>query len=224
MSNASSPFGNRQGSGATWCRIAGGKIIRQAEEHTPGAVNVEIKEKGEPTGKFRWELHDDNVTGRITKLSVQSKEFHGEELRQLVVSLTYVGHNVNVTMKEGDRYWRAFMLRLPNVKLLDEVTFAPFDFESKEGNRIIGMNLLQHTEKVPPVWTKDNPGELPPMQRVVYKGKERADFTAQDEWLNQNVLLPVNAKLATIVVQAPAAVPAAPAPAAQVDEDDDLPW
>ncbi len=220
MSNAS-PFGNRQGAGAIWCRIAGGKIIRQADEHTPGAVKVEIKEKGEPTGKFRWELHDETLVGRITKLAVQSKEFHGEELRQLVVSLSYVGVNVNVTMNEGDRYWRAFMTRLPNVKLLDDVTFAPFDFTGRDGNRVIGMNILQHGEKVLPVWTKDNPGELPPMQYVTYKGKDRADFTAQDAWLNQNVLVPINAKLATIMQQTP---PAPVAAAPQSDETDDLPF
>lgn len=224
MSNASSPFGNRQGSGAIWCRIAGGKIIRSADENTPGAVRVEIMRDHQPTGQHRWELHDETVTGRIIKLNNHEQTFHGEVVRSLIVTLAFGSAVVKLSLKEGDRYWRAFMMRLPNVDVLKPVTIAPYDFEPQDGGRRIGLNIMQDDAKVQPVWTRDNPGQLPQMERVMYKGKERPDFTAQDEWLNQNVLLPVNAKLATIVAQAPAAMPAAPAPSAQVDEDDDLPW
>lgn len=226
-----SPFASREGGNATWCRIAGGKVVRTATDSTPGAVKVEKKKEGQGTGEFRWELHDDTVRGRIIGLRIQEQTFGGEVMRQLVVTLSYVGHRVNVTLKEGDRYWRAFMLRLPNVDLLREVSLCPFDFKDKETQKpIIGMNIMQDEVKILPVFTKDNPGDMPPMVTVFYKGKDRADFSAQDEWLNKHILLPVNAKLAELVTTTsgttndPAALYDAKAPASIGDDDDGLPF
>lgn len=226
MSNAS-PFGSRENGSAIWCRIAGGKIVRSATDTTPGAVRVEKKKDGQGTGEFRWELHDEFVLGRIISLRVNEQTFHGEVLRQLVIGMDYKGQRVNLTLKEGDRYWRAFMLRLPNIDLSSTLTFLPYDFEPREGGRRIGLNIEQNGAKVLPKWTKENPGELPQMVYVKFKGKDRPDFTDQDEWLNKNVLLPAGVKLAEMVNAAPvtndpAASYTGPAPVGE--GDDDLPF
>ena len=224
MSNPS-PFGNHGNSGAIWCRIARGKIVRQATEGTPGAVRIEKKNReGEPTGEIMWELHDDTVSGRITSLTVKEREFHGEVVRQLIITLAFMDLRICVVLKEGDRYWRYFMMRLPNINTLHDVTLAPYDFEPQDGGRRIGLNILQDGEKVQPVWTRDNPGELPHMDRVVYKGKERADFTKQDEWLVKNILTPTAEKLAALDLQRTAATGEPEPEAVGGDDTDDLPF
>lgn len=214
-----SPFSDRQSTGL-WCRIAGGKVIRSAKEDTPGAVKVEKKNsQGQGTGEFRWELHNDEISGKIIRFERKEQTFNGEVSYNLVVALYHAASDtrVNVQLKEGDRYWRGLMTRLPNVDLSEAITLSPYDFKPEDDGRKIGLNVSQRGEKIQPAFTKDAPNGLPPMQRVMFKGKERADFTEQDDWLNKNVLLPVNAKLAALVN---VAATAAPVPVA---DDDDLP-
>ena len=219
----SGAFTKNAGTNAIWCRIAAGKIVRSATEDTPGAVKVEKKKNGQGTGEFRWELHDDQVTGKIVGLRVQEQEFGGETTRQLIVCLSYVGERINVTLKEGDRYWRGFMYRLLNIKLNENITFSPYDFETKEGSRKIGLNIIQNEAKVPTAFTKENSGGMPDMQYVMYKGKERPDFSAQDKWLNDNILLPINAKLSELLTVAAGPVAAGQA-MPEPEEEDDLPF
>lgn len=231
--NNSSPFSNNSNGGAIWCRVAGGKIVRTATETTPGAIRVEVMRDGAPTGEYRYELHDQAVSGRIVKLHNTEKVFHGETVRNLVATLDFQGVRVCVQFKEGDRYWRALCTRLPNVNLLEDVKIAPYDFEP-EGERRIGLVVWQGDKKVQPAFTRDNPGQLPPMQRVMYKGKERSDFTAQDQWINQHILLPIGTKLAAMpgAAAVPAEAPARPEPVAArpqvaappVGDEDDLPF
>lgn len=220
----SSPFGNHQSSGV-WCRIAGGKVVRKAEETTPGAVKVEIKKNGQGTGEFRWELHDDNVNGRIISFERRSQQFAGEEVRTLIVRLMHrpTGTQVNVQLSEGGRYWRAFMYRLGHVVLAEDVTIAPYDFiPDGEAKPRIGLNIQQGGSKVPAQFSRENTGGMPDAVKVMFKGKERLDFTAQDDWLNQNVLLPVNVKL-TAITNADAST-AADVAAPEPEELDDLPF
>jgi hypothetical protein len=192
----STAFSDSTGSGI-WCTISGGKVRRKATEDTPKAVKIEIMNKdGTPSGEHKWVLQNDRVTGVITDMKITEKEFNGETMYQLVIRLIHDNKIINLALKQGDRYWRAFMVRLPNLDLSKEVTFAPFDFKDRmTGKDIIGMNLLQDDKKIPPAFTKDNRGGMPDMDKVMYKGKERADFSRQDDWLNSQVLMAAIAKL-----------------------------
>lgn len=233
-----SPFTNRTGGNAIWCRIAGGKIIRKADETTPGAVKVEKKRNGQGTGEYRWELHDDGVTGTIIGFERRTETFNGEDNTTLIVTLKHEksGALVKVQLNQGQRYWRDFMYRLPNVDLRREIELRPYDFlPTGEEKQKIGLNVLHSGTKVDRAFSKENPGGVPPAVQVMYKGKERLDFTTQDQWLNDNVLIPANAKLAELLSIAGQSITndppgtyakpvPAPAPADAPMEDDDLPF
>lgn len=220
----SSPFGTRKSTGV-WCRVAGGKIVRSAEETTPGAVKVEKKKNGLPTGEFKWELHDDTVAGTIIGFERKIDQYNGEPANSLIMRLVHneSGTQVNVQLPEGNRYWRGVLYRLLNLDVTLPITIAPYEFTPDgESKPKIGLNILQKGEKVPAAFSKDNPQGMPDATRVTFKGKERLDFTAQDEWLLQHVLLPVNAKLAEVLnAQATAPAPAVPG---NDEELDDLPF
>lgn len=222
----SSPFGTRQSSGV-WCRIAGGKVVRNADERTPGAVKVEKMKNGQGTGEYRWELHDDTVEGKLLGFERKTQTFGNETLTTLVVKLVHQhsGTQVNVQLTEGGRYWRAFMYRLPNVDTTRDIVIAPYDFVPQgEAKSKIGLNVLQGNDKVLPRFTKDQPGDMPDAKTVTFQGKDRLDFFDQDEWLNKVVLLPINAKIAEIA-NAHATNEAAVADMPPVNnDDDDLPF
>ena len=220
---STSPFSNRKSSGL-WCRIAAGKIVRSATEETPGAVQVEKKRNGQGTGEYRWELHDDAVSGRIIRFEQKTDNWNGEDIQYLILGLHHKASDtiINIQFKEGDRYWRALMYRLTGIDLSKEITLAPYDFEPKEGGRRIGMNVLQDEEKIPASFTKDDPNGLPEMEWVTFKGKKRADFTKQDAWLNGNVLRPTADRLTALLVTS---MPIGePSDSDDANEEDDLPF
>ena len=189
-----SAFGGGSG-GGIYCRIAAGKVCRKANENDPGAVKVEKRKNGKGTGEFKYELQNKEVSGRITGFKSNTHPQYGTTLT--VVIETGTGEEpVNVQMGEGDRYWRAFMTRLPNIDIKKPITFAPYDFlPAGESKRKIGLNLFQGGAKIPSKYTKDFQGDMPPPERPMVKGVQVWDFYAQDQWLNNNVLLPIAVQL-----------------------------
>lgn len=221
----SSPFGTRKSTGV-WCRIAGGKICRNAEETTPGAVKVEKQKNGQGTGEFRWELHDDTIEGRIVGFERKTQTFGNEESTTLIVRLFHSesGTMVNVQLTEGGRYWRAFMYRLPNVDTSRDVVIAPYDFIPQgETKPKIGLTIKQGADKVPSRFSREENGGMPEAVSVTFKGKDRLDFTRQDEWLNKVVLAPVSEKVAFASNEAASAEPVSTEKDSTSD-DDDLPF
>lgn len=182
-------FNDRSTSGV-FCRIASGKVVRNAEKGTPGAIRVEKKDKkGNGTGEFTYQIHNDTVDGRIVGLQAKADSYNGEEMRKLVITLNDGSEVINVDINEKSRYWQGFMYALPNIDLSRPVELAPYDFTPKgETKPKIGMNVKQGGQKVPPAFTRDAPGKLPPPTEAMFEGKTRLDFFNQRQWLLDNVL------------------------------------
>jgi hypothetical protein len=182
-------FNDRSTSGV-FCRIANGKVVRNAEAGTPGAIRVEKKDKkGNGTGEFTFQLHSDSVDGRITRLQAKVDQFNGEEIRKLTVTLNDGGQLINVDINEKSRYWQYFMYALPNIDMTKPVELMPWDFTpAGEKKPKTGMTVKQGGSKVPPAFTRESPGKLPPPTEAEFDGKIRLDFFKQRQWLLENVL------------------------------------
>lgn len=174
---------NEQGA-PVFLRIAEGKIVESVNEGQPGAIKRTTKPSDEhPNGREVWERRDDYVDGVITSLYRKERDFKGETMRSIVIRLRDKDEHYQVELNEGNRYWASFLLRLPNVNMGKSIRISPYDFNDKEGRRVIGLNLFQDGKKVDPKWTKTDPGDLPQGRQVRVNGKDVWDFEARDRYL-----------------------------------------
>ena len=235
-------FKDRSTSGV-FCRISGGKVVRNADKGTPGAIRVEKKDKkGNGTGEFAYQIHNDTVDGRIVDIKAKVDNFNGEEIRKLTITLNDAGQIIHVDLNEKSRYWQYFMYALPNIDMTRPVELCPWDFTPKgETKPKTGMTIKQSGVKVAPAFTRDTPGKLPPPKEAMFDGKKRLDFFEQRQWLIDNVLTDAIERIQEALGSIPApavekrpvedmqAVYGGGAKAAEIpilpeEEDDDLPW
>jgi hypothetical protein len=207
-------FGNKASSG-TWCRLAGGKVIRVVTPDTPGAIKVAKKNKDgsaqtDESGQtlYSYQLQNDTVSGCIVKLSNKTQEYGGAEITNLIVTLkTNSGHMINVQMKQGDRYWMGFANTLSNIDLTKEVSLEPYDYIARtDGKRKQGIGIKQGGEQVPWKFKKDTPGGPPQLETVkagngkdlVMNGKIVYDWSPIIEFYC-DIIMQRNVELAAIV-------------------------
>jgi hypothetical protein len=175
---------DNKGGSAIYLRIADGMVVEQVEEGKEGAISRTTKPSDEhPNGRTVWERRDKFVEGVVISMFRKEREYKGEVMNSLAIRLKDGGEVYQIDLNEGNRYWSSFMLRLPNLDLSKSVRLLPYDFTDKEGRRVVGMNLMQGSDKVQPKWTKDSPGDLPQGRKVRVNGKDVWDFEDRDQYL-----------------------------------------
>jgi len=139
--------------------IIGGKFAQTVEKGTLGAVTRQ-KTKGKNAGQDTWELHHDRVSGKIKEMKIEKKDF-GEYLD---IHIEDVGEKYIVSLPVESRYFDSFCAKIGCADLHTSIELAPFSFEGKEGNKIIGMNIYQNGNpradekgKLPYFFSKENP-------------------------------------------------------------------
>ena len=209
---------DNNGGSAIYLRIADGMVVEQVEEGKEGAISRTTKPSDEhPNGRTVWERRDKFVEGVVISMFRKEREYKGEVMNSLAIRLKDGGEVYQIDLNEGNRYWSSFMLRLPNLDLSKSVRLLPYDFTDKEGRRVVGMNLMQGSDKVQPKWTKDSPGDLPQGRKVRVNGKDVWDFEDRDQYL-----LKVMQSIASKLQAADTAIGGAQGePVVVSDEDDD---
>jgi hypothetical protein len=211
---------NNNGGSAIYLRIADGMVVEQVEEGKEGAISRTTKPSDEhPNGRTVWERRDKFVEGVVISMFRKEREYKGEVMNSLAIRLKDGGEVYQIDLNEGNRYWSSFMLRLPNLDLSKSVRLLPYDFTDKEGRRVVGMNLMQGSDKVQPKWTKDSPGDLPQGRKVRVNGKDVWDFEDRDQYL-----LKVMQSIASKLQAADTAIGGAQGEPVVVSDEDDLPF
>jgi hypothetical protein len=211
---------NNNGGSAIYLRIADGMVVEQVEEGKGGAISRTTKPSDEhPNGRTVWERRDKFVEGVVISMFRKEREYKGEVMNSLAIRLKDGGEVYQIDLNEGNRYWSSFMLRLPNLDLSKSVRLLPYDFTDKEGRRVVGMNLMQGSDKVQPKWTKDSPGDLPQGRKVRVNGKDVWDFEDRDQYL-----LKVMQSIASKLQAADTAIEGGKDDPVVVSDEDDLPF
>jgi hypothetical protein len=211
---------NNNGGSAIYLRIADGMVVEQVEEGKEGAISRTTKPSDEhPNGRTVWERRDKFVEGVVISMFRKEREYKGEVMNSLAIRLKDGGEVYQIDLNEGNRYWSSFMLRLPNLDLSKSVRLLPYDFTDKEGRRVVGMNLMQGSDKVQPKWTKDSPGDLPQGRKVRVNGKDVWDFEDRDQYL-----LKVMQAIASKLQAADTAIEGGKDEPVVVSDEDDLPF
>jgi hypothetical protein len=211
---------DNKGGSAIYLRIADGMVVEQVEEGKEGAISRTTKPSDEhPNGRTVWERRDKFVEGVVISMFRKEREYKGEVMNSLAIRLKDGGEVYQIDLNEGNRYWSSFMLRLPNLDLSKSVRLLPYDFTDKEGRRVVGMNLMQGSDKVQPKWTKDSPGDLPQGRKVRVNGKDVWDFEDRDQYL-----LKVMQAIASKLQAADTAIEGGKDEPVVVSDEDDLPF
>lgn len=176
-------------------------------------------------GNAVYRLEFDYIEGRITKLEQSQTDF-GNFLEVTIEDGTSAWV---LQLVRGDRYWTDFVMRLPMLDLGAPVRMSPYSIENADGKHNMGIAMRQAGEKIERKWTAANGYEGGPPMAEFNEDEGKWMFGKRNRWLDEMVVGPVRAKLAsTAPLSPPAAV--APAPVSGGDlpseegDNDDLPF
>jgi hypothetical protein len=129
-----------------------GKIVQRVPKGTEQSIERVTK-----TGDTIHELHFESFSAEIKNMYVEKTDY-GMQCR---VVLSDMGEEYVLNIATESSVFDSFAKRVPNIKSGVYYTIKPYDFESKEGKRMIGVNLFDGKNKIDPFFTKDNPGDVP---------------------------------------------------------------
>lgn len=174
---------NSTSSSGVFLNITNGKLVRQMPAKTEKSV-----ERINKVGKTVHEEFYDSLTGTLTNIKVKESEYGKFWVIVLKDEDTYY----NLEMGYSGGYAQSFLKALPNADLSQAITLTPrlnIDGDKKQSVLFISQNGkgLKH------FWNKDNPGDLPQLQKIKVKGKDTWDDTKRLEYLEnyvKNTILP----------------------------------
>ena len=171
---------NSQGN-VIYLSIFNGKITRRVKEGTPGSVERKTK-----TDKIVHELVYDKLSGTLANIEFRDGDY---------------GKEIHFVVKDGEDTYRlqlqfsagvskSFVMRLLNADLSKTMEFHTGWDKDKEKTFAY---ITQDGSTVKSPYTKDNPGDLPPMVKIKVKGQEVWDDSDQLEFIDKKlkeVILP----------------------------------
>jgi hypothetical protein len=175
-------MGLGQRSTATFLSIADGKIIRRVKEKTKTSIARKIA-RGPNAGNEVHEEHYHYIEGYIAGIAVKlpPKE-HPEYGKKWNVTIIDGNEEFILQLDYSSGYSSAFLKSLPNVDFSQMVTLTPkMTMDGDKKRTTIFVN--QGNQPIKWAWTKENPGELPPMKKMVFKGEEKWDDTDMMNYL-----------------------------------------
>lgn len=135
-----------------------------------------------------WEYLYNSLSGRVTEILTHENEY-GKSWR---VTLQDGPEKYILTLPYASRYSKGFVYRIGNADLAKDIELKVGKFQ-KDGREIAFLTIYQDGKKVEPMWTKESPGELPPMEKVRVRGQEVWDDSEQLLFLERfigKVILP----------------------------------
>lgn len=164
---------NNNQSAGVFLQVSRGKLVRQFTQKTEKSVMRVNK-----NGKTVHEEFYDSLTARLTDIKVKESDFG--KFWTLVFNDGSMNYFIDLNFSGG--YAISFLKALPNADVTKDMTIVPkYTEEGDKKSSIIFIN--QNGKGLKHFWTKDNPGDLPPMVKIKVKGKEAWDDSDRLEYL-----------------------------------------
>lgn len=166
-----------QSSAGVYVGISNGKFVRSFSSPTKTSVSRINK-----VGKEVHEEFYDSLTGKIK--AITTKETDYGKFWVIVVNDGESDYNLSTNYSGG--YAVSFLKAIPNADLSKEVTLVPrLIVDGEKRNSVLFIN--QDGRGLKHFWTKDNPGDLPQLEKIKIKGKETWDDSKRLEYLESYV-------------------------------------
>jgi hypothetical protein len=185
---------NNNQSSSIYLQISNGKLVRSFSSPTPKSVSR--------TNKVGKEVHEefyDSLTGYVKGISTKETEYG----KFWVINVNDGESDYTLSTNYSGGYAVSFLKAIPNADLSRVMTITPrIMVDGDKRNSVMFIN--QDGKGLKHYWTKDNPGQLPNLEKIKIKGKDTWDDTKRLEYLENFVKDLFNSKVE---------------PASAVDED-----
>ena len=180
--NTQMGFISENGPRVQWARISRGKVVLSSKTELEGYESRETK-----VGTIIFERFFESFEGILTGISKKEGQF-GD---QFILAFTDGANVTNICVDYDSRYSRSLLNKLLNtaIDFKSTMKLSPFDFETREGQRRVGVNVWQGAMKVDAAYSKE---QVPEPIKSVVKKQVTWDFTPQVEFfetrINQDVV------------------------------------
>jgi hypothetical protein len=185
---------NNNQSSSIYLQISNGKLVRSFSSPTTKSVSR--------TNKVGKEVHEefyDSLTGYVKGISTKETEYG----KFWVINVNDGESDYTLSTNYSGGYAVSFLKAIPNADLSRVMTITPkIMVDGDKRNSVMFIN--QDGKGLKHYWTKDNPGQLPNLEKIKIKGKDTWDDTKRLEYLENFVKDLFNSKVE---------------PASAVDED-----
>lgn len=134
----------------------------------------------------------DQFDGLLTGLRFADKEFDGKPYREATLTFQDGGMIYRLGMNAGYGYVQGILRTLPNVDIHKRLCMS-VKMEMVEQKKIVSVFLSQDDKPLKRYWTKDNPGNMPPVRefegkngQTEYDNRKQVQFV--EDWLTENFI------------------------------------
>lgn len=122
--------------------IIDGSLRVQVDQNDPSAVRRDWKSADGKSSGTKWERIVNSIIGYIEDIQFYEGEY-GTDIN-IALDKGDDGYVPVVQLKLASREGEDFLKKLPNINLLKEVKFRPFNFtDPSDGNEVRGMSVTQ---------------------------------------------------------------------------------
>jgi hypothetical protein len=206
-------FISENGPRVQWARISRGKVVLSSKTKLEGYESRETK-----VGTIIFERFFESFEGILTGISKKEGQF-GD---QFILAFTDGANATNICIDYDSRYSRSLLNKLlnPVIDFKSIMKLSPYDFETKEGQRRVGVNVWQGAMKVEAAYTKE---QVPEPIKSVVKKQTFWDFSPQVEFfetkINQDVVPKLERSTLPFIKEASGHTPAPVTRAVSIEED-----
>jgi hypothetical protein len=176
---------NSNQSSSIYLQISNGKLVRSFSSPTPKSVSR--------TNKVGKEVHEefyDSLTGHVKGISTKETEYG----KFWVINVNDGESDYTLSTNYSGGYAVSFLKAIPNADLSRVMTITPkIMVDGDKRNSVMFIN--QDGKGLKHYWTKDNPGQLPNLEKIKIKGKDTWDDTKRLEYLENFVKDLFNSKV-----------------------------
>ena len=158
--------------GGTSLSLYNGKICKKVPPEAPGAVSRTNKD-----GKLVHEKFYESIEGYLVYIEKIAHQEYGDAW---MVHLHDGTDPYKLRIPYTGRQTDGLLRRLPEIDLKQPITIVVGQYET-----VPFLTVIQNGEKVPYFWTKENPGELPPMKLITVNNKKMWDHSIKMEYLEK---------------------------------------
>lgn len=160
-------MGLNAGSKRTFLRIKNGKFYKH-----------EDKEFTTPYG---------SLEGRLKDISFKNVKFESGDAEMATVVMESEGEVFQFDINSSGRQFSTFMNSLLNKDATKDIVVAPKQSKNDKGKDVPSI-MVGQDDNWKSKYTKDNPGDLPPLKQVKFKGQESWDNTDQLEFYKERIV------------------------------------
>jgi hypothetical protein len=137
------------------------------------------------------------VKGTITKVDFVMEEYNNTPSEKAKITIVDGAERFLLQMNVDSGYFRGFCNALRNGNPTEVVRVKP-NYKEVDGKKSSTCFVEQNGKALKHAFTKDHPGDLPPVEKVTFKGKDAYDGTKQQiywkNWLNSITWAEVSAE------------------------------